>query len=498
MKRWIGVFLARMAFIAFAAMPFSADAALRRPVVVIYPLEACKAVDRAWAAALAKGVVRDLAEGGIAADLADDRMLEATLASRRLAYLMMPRFPTASQLGAIKRFCLRGGKMCVLYSDSPGLARAMGVVPSKTATRAGTGGWWVPRRVLDDGDDRARRWLLWSAAGRAIPGTWNAAAELERERQRARQIAAYAKRQTRRPGELHAVWDHSGTGLYAGDWPRTMRILAANKITDIFVNVAGAGFAHYPTPYLPASGVCRARGDQLAACLRAAKPHGIRVHAWMLCFNSTRGTAAKMSEFAAKGWRLKNRQGRLTEYLNPANAAVRAYLLAAVDDLVRRYPVNGVHLDFVRWYEGAVKPANAAEHVTAFVASARARVKRHRPSAWLTAAVMGMYPSCIASTGQDWGRWLDSGLIDYAVAMNYVEDNARFASLVNRQGAVRSRASRTISGLGVTANESRLGAVKVIDHIRLSRRAGLAGVAFFDLDRYLETEILPYLRLGMF
>ena len=39
--------------------------------------------------------------------------------------------------------------------------------------------------------------------------------------------------------------------------------------------------------------------------------------------------------------------------------------------------------------------------------------------------------------------------------------------------------------------------MKVIDQINVARRAGLAGVAFFDLDYTLAAEILPVLRLGM-
>ena len=121
-----------------------------------------------------------------------------------------------------------------------------------------------------------------------------------------------------------------------------------------------------------------------------------------------------------------------------------------------------------------------------------------RPGAWLTAAVLATYPSCVTSVGQDWEKWIATGIIDYIVPMNYVEDNAKYAALVARQGRTPVQASRVISGLGVTANESRLGPVKVIDQINMARRAGLAGVAFFDLDHTLAVEILPYLRMGMF
>ena len=44
--------------------------------------------------------------------------------------------------------------------------------------------------------------------------------------------------------EIRAVWEQSGKGLYPGDWPRTFRVLTANGITDIFVNVGGIDFAH--------------------------------------------------------------------------------------------------------------------------------------------------------------------------------------------------------------------------------------------------------------
>ena len=520
-------------------------------------MESCAPGDRTYAAAISRHAVRWLREGGVAADLADDRGLESVLAGRRLAYLVMCQRPSAVQLGAVKRFIARGGRVCAFYSISPELAALMGVrlgtyrkaapggfermvfaarrpagMPAAVAQSSGgiftaypvqgrshvlaawtdgagrgTGeaavlaspaGWWVTQVMPAEGDERAKMLFLLSVAGAAAPGAWNAAAWAAHDRVRRAQTAAYAQRQRRRPGEIHAVWEHTGMGLYPGDWPRTMRLLAANGITDLFVNVAGAGFAHYPTKCLPMSPVCRTRGDQLAQCLAAAKGTGVRVHAWMICFNGTRAAEGCMATFTKNGWRLRDRKGRLTEYLNPASPALQARLLAAVEDVARRYPVAGVHLDFVRWYEGAAKPPDAARTVTDFVSAARRRVKAARPGAWLTAATLATYPSCVTSVGQDWERWIAKGIVDYVVPMNYVEDGRRYAALMARQGRTPAQARRVISGLGVTANESRLGPVKVIDQIAQARRAGLAGVAFFDLDYTLASEILPYLRMGMF
>jgi hypothetical protein len=70
--------------------------------------------------------------------------------------------------------------------------------------------------------------------------------------------------------------------------------------------------------------------------------------------------------------------------------------------------------------------------------------------------------------------------------------------LLARQCRTPSHARKIVSGIGVTAIESRLDVRQVIDQINTARRAGAAGIAFFDLDYTLVNDILPYLRLGVF
>lgn len=322
--------------------------------------------------------------------------------------------------------------------------------------------------------------------------------------------------QPARTSEIRAVWEQSGKGLYPGDWPRTFRVLKANGITDLFVNVGGIDFAHYASRVLPRSYLFRTAGDQLAACLAASRGTGIRVHVWLFCFNATRATAAQRAAFEKKGWYLKNPAGKQLTYLDPSNPDLRWTLLRAAEELARAYPVAGVHLDFVRWYErpavaestSAVWNRFRAERKTAsrkafadwrtakissFVVAARAKVKRARPAAWFTVAVFGKYPSCVESVGQDWKAWLNGGLVDYIVPMNYTSDASKYAGFVGVQSQSRVHARHTISGIGVTANGLNLTARQVNGQIAAARRAGLAGVAFFDLDETL-LRLLPTLR----
>mgnify|MGYP003295434057 CR=1 FL=1 len=295
--------------------------------------------------------------------------------------------------------------------------------------------------------------------------------------------------------EIRAVWDHTGRGLYEGDWLRTMRVLKEAQVTDLFVNVGGVDFANYASAFLPRSRVCKVRGDQLSACLAAAKGSGVRVHAWFICFNATRQNEKLLETFRQSGWRLKDAKGKLLSYLDPSVPSVRARALAAVDELVGRYPaLSGIHLDFVRWGDAAVKPKNAAAVITQFVAEARRHVKRPK---WLTAAVYGKYPRCIDTVGQDWVKWLNFDLVDYVVPMDYTESMSQFESFLRQHAAPSKNARRTIAGIGVTASESKLSAAQVVEQIRLVRKYGLAGESLFDLDATLEQKILPALRKGV-
>ena len=503
---------------------------------------------------LANHIQRWLKNENVAARVVTPKEMYSALRNEKLAFLVGFGSPSAAEMQTLRSFRANGGKLVVFHSASPALAALMDVKPLgysaapypgawsrmtfNTKTPSGlpasvlqtsgvlmraqpvagrgrviatwsdrtgrstgepawiatSGGFWMTHVLLADGDEDLKAQLVGAIVGSVDPKAWNLASHNARVAARHNACREYALKQVPRPGEIHAVWDHSGCGLYPGNWPQTMAVLRNAHVTDLFVNVAGAGFAHYASGVLPRSKTFAQEGDQLAKCLAAAKGTGIRVHAWMLCFSATRGTPDRLDVYAKKGWRLKHANGKLTEYLDPANPAVRTMMLDAVDEIQAKYPVAGIHLDFVRWGDNTVKLANAAQHITQFVSEARRRVRRPK---WLTAAVYGKYPQCVSTVGQDWESWLDANLIDYAVPMNYTESPLTFATLLAQQGRTKAHARRIIAGIGVTANESRLGAREVIDQINASRLAGLAGNALFDLDVTLEKNILPFLRMGI-
>lgn len=469
---------------------------------------------------------------------------------------------------------------------------ASGKPSADAAWLCGPGGYWMTHVLLADGDAEAKARLLVSFVGAVAPDLWsiasqskiaickrvgpwsspeNAIASIQKLPQSKRKekallyakesfrlmetakklastpraseawslahdahsflLAAFGSIQNSSPGEICAVWDHSGLGLYPGDWKRTCRELSAAGITDLFVNFAAPGYAHYPSAILPSSPVLGQYGDQVSACLSAARNSGLRVHAWIICFSTTGATSQRINTFRTSGWLLDATGGGQHSWLDPSSSSARAFLVSAAQEILTRYNVDGLHLDFVRYdnYYGSLgygtrirferehrqgKPIQnwpkaarygslfqevvrwRAKQITSFVADIRAMQRRVAPGATLSAAVLGKYPSCIESAGQDWMVWLSCGYLDYVLPMNYTENPALYEELLSNQLAKRSTAQKIIGGIGVTSAESRLTADKVIEQILALRKGGAAGFVLFDLDTTLSREILPILQLG--
>lgn len=526
---------------------------------MIHPLMLAVAIvahEPGYVTSLANHLSRWLKSEAVAAKVVPAAEMAGALDSEKIAFLIGFNEPTEAEMKTLRAFRARGGKLVVFHSASPALAELMGVKPigyktaplpgnwssmkfvanrpegfpaeilqtstvlqrampldgrsrvvaewldrsgrptGEAAWLASPAGFWMTHVLLADGDEHLKARLVAAMCRAADASLWSPAAADAREKDFHDRTKKFALAQVPRKGEIHAVWDHSGCGLYPGNWAKTIRLLRESRVTDLFVNVAGAGFAHYASEVLPRSKTFQDEGDQLSACLTAARDSGIRVHAWILCFTGTRSTPDRLKDFAARGWRVKNRAGTLTEYLDPANMELQRRLWTAIDELQANYPaLSGIHLDFVRFYEGAAeKPINAAEIITGFITEARRRVKVPR---WLTTAVLGKYPASIASVGQDWEEWVKAKLVDYVVPMDYTDNLERFKALVAEPGKSRALAGRTIAGIGVTANESRLDARQVMEEILIARKHRLAGVALFDLDVLLQKRIFPYLTLGI-
>ena len=341
---------------------------------------------------------------------------------------------------------------------------------------------------------------------------------------------AYALSQKPLRSPLAGVWDHDGIGWVPGDWNASMRILKQNGMNAVFPNLVWAGLSHYKSEILPRSKTVHLFGDQLDQVCEAGRRNGIEVHVWAVLWN----LAVAPPDYLARARREKrllyDAKGNEMPWLCPAHPDNRAEMLAVLREVARRQPIDGLHLDYVRYPENAlygstsreafektigrrvarwpadVVPGGAlrteyetwrCEVITSFVREVRTMLRQTRPTARLSAAVYGGYPACRKSISQDWVLWLKQDLVDFVVPMNYTENLNRFTSLLDSQLKWPGASGRVVPGLGVEATESSLSADQVIEQIVAARQLGVNRFVLFDLNPGLRDRILPWLRLGL-
>jgi uncharacterized lipoprotein YddW (UPF0748 family) len=323
----------------------------------------------------------------------------------------------------------------------------------------------------------------------------------------------------------------------------------------LLVQVRGRGDAYYQSSLEPRAAELAGRPgfDPLAQTIELAHAAGIQVHAWVAVnlVSSAATLPASRDHIVYKNpeWlmvprslaaelRLVNTRspeylGRLARwtrarnddveglYASPLVPAAAAHVTAVVKELVERYALDGVHLDYVRFpgaeydygraalqeFKLAVRPGlSAAERriadarekldpfaypdlyaerwgafrrsrLTALVMRVRTTVKAVRPSAIVSAAVVPDAREAYDTRLQDWRTWLDQALIDVLCPMAYTPEPALFEEQIELANEVAS--GRPVwAGIGAY----RLSPADTLRFITASRRLGTSGVILFSYD----------------
>jgi uncharacterized lipoprotein YddW (UPF0748 family) len=198
-------------------------------------------------------------------------------------------------------------------------------------------------------------------------------------------------------------------------------------------------------------------------------------------------------------------------YLSPGIPAVRTHLARVVADIVRRYPVDGIHLDRIRypgpaWSHDTTSRRVFGKDPSAFSAEwAQFRrdqvalavretfdsVRAVRLTAVLSAAVWGIWQDRWgwgSSHGygqyfQDPRAWVAAGSLDVAVPMTYYSIAATpcgfadWACLLDDHLVMQAGATARHVYIGVAASR---GAAQVLQQIELGRERGARGFALYS------------------
>jgi uncharacterized lipoprotein YddW (UPF0748 family) len=342
-------------------------------------------------------------------------------------------------------------------------------------------------------------------------------------------VHAYLLAQPSPQREGRAMWNHSGTGAYPGDWDSSAKLLADNGFNMILPNMLWGGLAHYPSDLLPASDVFRKYGDQIEQCCAAAKKHGIEVHVWKVNYNLSTAPKDFVEKLRRAGRTQVTFQGKPCDWLCPSHPENQKLELESMLEVARKYPVAGLHFDYIRypgretcycdgcrqrfeahsghkvagWPKECHSGARKEEYndwrcrqITALVAAVSSEAKKLRPGLKISAAVFGSYPGCRESAAQDWPAWVKAGHLDFVCPMDYTNSDAEFVSLVKSQKELVGGRIPLYPGIGATASRAALAPDRVVGQVHYARTLGADGFTIFNFDRGTAEAIVPGVGLG--
>jgi uncharacterized lipoprotein YddW (UPF0748 family) len=243
----------------------------------------------------------------------------------------------------------------------------------------------------------------------------------------------------------------------------------STNINLIFAQVRRLGVVLYPSTVERTSSLVPENFDPLDYLISRAHQEKIEVHAWVNVFFVWAKSLKPPEDHITqnKNWLLKN-QGNLI-FLNPASTEVQNHLLNLSTELVTRYPLDGLHLDYIRYPHDTADgypeflsqnsdpttPRSEefwADHrrdlLTGFVSKISSEVLKINPQLKLSAAVIPDIREATYYKGQDWPRWLADGLVDFVVLMSYSPEWEIIKEQIS-QAATLAKNRFVVAGLGV-------------------------------------------------
>jgi len=343
--------------------------------------------------------------------------------------------------------------------------------------------------------------------------------------------------------EVRAIWLDRETIVKAGSEAGLAPIfdrLRAVGVNLVFFETVNAGYPIYPSRVAPAQNPLTRGWDPLAAAVKLAKARQMELHPWVWVFavghqrhNALLGQPAGYLGpvlTAYPEWANRDNRGSVIPpgqdkpFLDPAHPQARAYLLRLFEEMVTRYDVDGLHLDYIRYpfqsggvhygYGAASRhiyqqltgmdPLTLTPHqpqwrhwtawrtqqVTDFVTTVNQRLKQHRPELVLSAAVFAYArPSRLYRLQQDWETWAVTGAVDMVVLMSYAEDTQGLQDLLKPALPIAAPVL-FLPGISLV----RTTPTAVLDQVQATRNSGLGpGYALFAT-AHLHGDVEPRLQ----
>jgi uncharacterized lipoprotein YddW (UPF0748 family) len=369
--------------------------------------------------------------------------------------------------------------------------------------------------------------------------------EADEHVQKARQdfAMAFAQSMPVRPVEARSVWLDRGTIVStrgAKGMAQLFDKLKTAGINVVYFETNNAGFTMFPSK-IATQNPETVGWDPLGCAISEAKKRNIEFHAWFWTFTVGNGKhnpiVGKEADYPGPvlsthdfSWALASQSGSLLpprqfEYwLDPSNPECRKYIKSLVFEVVNKYPVDGVQLDYIRYpfnNKGSEMGFNwlsrqrferetglsldrldddtrtmwihwKANMVSSFVKEMSESLRAAKPGIRISVAVYGMPKRMrMNAIQQEWEVWVANGWVDTVNPMTYV---STAKELTESAGFVRdSTADKALSYPGLSIRQ--IDTAGLVEQLDAARVIGTLGTTMFAV-AHLDDKKVNMLKVG--
>lgn len=349
--------------------------------------------------------------------------------------------------------------------------------------------------------------------------------------------------------EMRAVWLTTNWGL---DWPASpatnergakqqqsdmcamLDQVASMGFNTVFFQVRLRGEVLYHSAIEPWSAVVsgasgRSPGyDPLAFVVDECHRRGLECHAWLITIPAGSVSQVKRQGMSALPRRYPHLCVKLKGewYLDPGHPETAEYLAMLAEEIVGNYPVDGIHLDYIRYpaENGRFPDAGSyamysqgepieqwrVDNISHIVHTVSSAVKDIDEAVMVSTAPLGRYAIidgfpesdwvCMEGASQDVEQWVADGDNDFIVPMMYYPAENYFPYLYDWVQRVGDNGFM-VAGVGAYRLDPQTGnwSVEDIEHqIQAARHYGASGHAFFRMQHLLQYPLLMHRLAGYY
>ncbi|MEA5620024.1 family 10 glycosylhydrolase, partial [Cronbergia sp. UHCC 0137] len=347
--------------------------------------------------------------------------------------------------------------------------------------------------------------------------------------------------------EIRSVWLDRGTIVKAGSEAELAKIFDRLKqagINTVFFETINASYPIYPSQIAPQQNPLIRGWDPLASAVKLAHARGMELHAWVWVFAAGNQGHNKLLNLnpdypgpvlaARPDWANYDQRGKMIPigqtkpFLDPANPEVREYLLKLYEEIVSRYQVDGLQLDYIRYpfqdpflgrsygygkaareqfqQKTGVDPVNISpnqrdlwlqwtafrtQQVDNFVSQVSQMLQQKRcpqtnctkPRSLILSVAVFPLPEQerIQKLQQHWEVWARRGDVDLIVPMTYAVDTPRFQRLAQPWiNSTKLGSTLLVPGIRLLS----LSNIGAFDQLQLVRDLPVSGYALFAAENF--------------